>query len=240
MFKVATIQFTPEYGEKEKNVNRIMQLLNILIRSKIQLIVLPEMCLTGYVWPDKDSIYPLAEENMGYSFSRFSDYCKKNNCYLSYGFAEKHNNFLYNAQNLISNKGELLVTYRKVHLFEFDTFWAEPGYEGFKYLDLEFGRIGFGICMDINYDDFIEFHIKNRTDYLLFATNWVEEDIDVHEYWKMRLSDFPGTIFFSNRFGIEYDIMFSGRSAVYQKGEFISSGPKRGEHIIVTEHEIIN
>ncbi len=44
-FKLATIQFTPEFGEKEKNLSRIKALTDSL---EADIIVLPELCTTGY------------------------------------------------------------------------------------------------------------------------------------------------------------------------------------------------
>lgn len=231
--KAAVIQFKAERGEVASNLKRILQLCQKAAEKNQKLIVLPEMCLTGYIWPDRDKIFALAENADGPSFEFLSGFCERNRIYLAYGFAEKDGEQLFNSQNLIGPDGKLLTTYRKIHLFEMDEFWALPGDRGFQAVDTDIGRLGMGICMDLNYDDFVDFHIAQNTDFLLFATNWLEEGLDVHSYWKMRLSGFNQTALISNTYGMEYNIEFCGRSAVFHQGDFTSQAERTGDRIIL-------
>ncbi len=239
-FKSAVIQYKSIKGEIEENRFKIKNLCIKALEQEVKLIVLPEMCLTGYIWLEKESIFKLAEENKGESFKFFSDICKKNKCHIAYGFAENDNDNFYNSQSLIGEKGELLLCYRKVHLFLVDEIWALPGNKGFMNIETPLGKMGLGICMDINFDDFVEFHKRNKTDLLLFSSNWLEQNINVHNYWKERLNGFKKTVLISNTFGIEDDIEFCGQSAVYVNNEFISKAPRDMEMIIITEHEVRN
>ena len=43
----------------------------------------------------------------------------------------------------------------------------------------DFGRLGVGICMDLNDDRFISWVNSARINVLAFPTNWLQEDIDV-------------------------------------------------------------
>jgi len=231
--KAAVIQFKADRGKVFSNLAGILSLCRKAAENKAKLIVLPEMCLTGYIWPNREDIFELTEKANGPTFEALSAFCEKNQIYLAYGFAEKDVDLLYNSQNLIGPNGKLLTTYRKVHLFEMDEFWAHPGDRGFQTIDTDIGRLGMGICMDLNFDDFVDFHIKQNTDYLLFSTNWLEEGLDVHSYWKMRLTGFENTVLMANTYGTEFNIEFCGRSAVFRNGDFTAETEKTGNQIIL-------
>ena len=51
---------------------------------------------------------------------------------------------------MIVNKGKFLFNYRKTFLYETDYKWAKEG-QKFSCFELEnIGKIGIGICMDLN------------------------------------------------------------------------------------------
>lgn len=209
----------------EKNRTQILELCKEAANKGANILILPEMALSGYIWPKKESINLIAEKSKGESFRHFSAFSKTHNVFLAYGFAEKKGSLLFNSQNLIDDDGNLLKTYRKKHLFDVDEFWATPGNEDFFSIKTKWGSLGLGICMDLNFDDFVDFHKKN-TDILLFATNWIEENIAVHSYWIERLNGFKGIVGFANRSGEEFGIEFCGQSGFYCNGIFSNSIPK--------------
>ena len=237
IFTAATVQFRPVWGAPEKNLNSLLSLCRIASQRGAELIVLPEMCLSGYLFNDINQIRNIAEPADGETFSAFAGHCVKNSCYISYGFPEKAGDRLYNSQNLIGPDGKLLMRYRKTHLFDADMTWAAPGDLGFMAAETPLGVMGMGICMDLNYDDFLRFHIDSGTDLLLFAANWLDQGFDVLEYWESRLREFEGTVFISNRYGFEDGVFFSGRSAVYKKGSYLSAASKTGNAVLFTCHE---
>ncbi len=236
MFIASTIQYKAVYGQPEKNREKLLELCYNAVKTDADIIILPEMCLTGYIWPHRDRLYKIAERADGETFAIFAEFCFKKDCYLAYGFAEYEDDKLYNSQNFIGPDGRLLLTYRKMHLFFADLLWAHPGNRGFQFVDTPIGRVGLGICMDLNFDDFVDFHIANKTEWLLFAANWLKEDIDVHAYWKKRFRNYRGTAFIANTFGHEYIIEFCGKTSVYESGEFTSIAPEEGNYILLSRH----
>jgi predicted amidohydrolase len=227
----AVIQYRAQKGLVQESLDEIIELCKQAVRRGAKIIVLPEMCLTGYIWIKRAEIEKLAETNSGPSFQILSDFAKMHRVWIAYGFAEKDGADLYNSQNLIDPQGGLAACYRKMHLFELDTFWATQGNTGFLTVASDFGRLGLGICMDLNYDDFIAFHVKS-TDLLLFSTNWVWEGAPVHPYWDERLNTFPGTALMANSWGLDYSVRFSGKSAVYRSNAFAASAAMEGNGII--------
>ena len=83
---------------------------------------------------------------------------------------EKRNGKVYNAAVLIDRKGEYVGSYHKIH----PTIWeiesgVTPGTES-KTFKLDFGRVGFAICFDLNYEDVIEGLTKNGSELIFFPS----------------------------------------------------------------------
>ncbi|PCI30768.1 MAG: hypothetical protein COB67_01045 [SAR324 cluster bacterium] len=232
MVCTATIQFKPVKGDPEENLRKVLDLCGQAITAGAKLLTLPEMCLTGYIWPNASSIRRYAEPALGVSYLQLAEFCRNNQCYLAYGFAETCSGHLYNAQNLIGPGGGLLATYRKTHLFDADCTWATPGNSGFISVNTEIGKLGLGICMDLNFDDFVLYHQWENTTYLLLAVNWLDEGFHVHPYWLHRLYPFSGTTLIANTHGWEERIAFSGNSGVFIGNSCLVAAPKSKDHIL--------
>jgi N-carbamoylputrescine amidase len=217
------IQFTPVHGDVPANLQHIDRIISAIDPAEAhhRLIVLPEMCSTGYIFSSQEAIKPLTENRDGPTFHFFSGLARKQNAWLVYGFAEQHEGLLYNTQNIIDPQGSLKATYRKVHLFDADLPWATPG-SAFMNIETPFGRIGPGICMDLNFDDFIDYHIDAGTDIICFSANWLDEGHDIGPYWKMRIYPFPGLFIAADRSGKESGTEFIGSSMLLLNGEILS------------------
>jgi len=231
----AVIQFLPSKGNPDKNLELILELITQCVFHKAELIILPEMCLTGYVWKEREKLASLSEPADGSTFQVLSSFCTEHRSFLAYGFAENCQGKLFNSQNLIGPNGDLLATYRKVHLYDTDYIWATSGDGGFVSVKTEIGTLGLGICMDLNFDDFISFHCRQLTDLLLLSANWLDEGYDVHKYWLKRLSPFSGTSLIANSSGVDEHVVFSGFSGAFSNNRCLECGTKNNPEIIYVE-----
>lgn len=230
----ATIQYKPRWGKIAENRAAIMRLLEIAVRSSSNVITLPEMCTTGYVFANPAEIDPYCEDQEGETFHLMANFCRAHRIYLVYGFAEKDGRRRYNSQNLVDPQGRRLATYRKVHLYEQDFTWAQSGNNGFITVDTQIGRLGLGICMDMNFNDFISFHVRQRTDLICFSACWLDEGIEVSAYWLSRLRGYRKAICIANSFGEERGEFFRGQSTVIQGGHVLTEAPLDREAILLT------
>lgn len=233
--KTAVVQYKSIKKDIEKNIENILNISKKALQENVKLIVFPEMTTTGYVFSDVSDILPYCETKSGNTFKIISKFAKENNCFIGYGFPEIEGKYLYNSYNLIDNNGNLILNYRKVNLYEADTTWATSGNLGYLNVDCELGKIGIGICMDLNFDDFVDWHIENKTKIFIIALNWLEEFIDVRNYWKFRLGEFKHTVLISNTYGYEEETLFCGQSTVFKKGIVEKTTQNTGESIIYTE-----
>jgi len=141
--KLAIVQTKPVFGDIAGNRKRALEMLESV---HADLYVLPELCLSGYVFAEAKEVERLAEGLDDGSARAFVDFSRKRRSYVVFGFAERADR-IYNSAALVGPDG-LLGVYRKVHLFDREQILFAPGNMGFPVFDLPFGRIGMMICFD--------------------------------------------------------------------------------------------
>ncbi len=142
---VGYFQFSPEFGNRVTNTEKVQDSLSGV---KADLIVLPELAFTGYYFEDRNELNQLAEDaSDSVTVSKLSKLCKSNNLYIVTGFAEREGNKLYNSALLIGPSG-LTATYRKIHLFNTEKEYFDPGNIPLKPVGINGVSIGLMICYD--------------------------------------------------------------------------------------------
>lgn len=147
--KTGYLQFYPELGNPEKNIERIKYLLK---DKEFDLIVLPELANTGYLFNTKDELIKLSEKaGEGLFYNSLLEIAKTKNAYITAGFAESDGENIYNSAMLVSPKG-IEGIYRKIHLFDEEKKLFTPGNYGFKTFNIniknETVKTGIMICFD--------------------------------------------------------------------------------------------
>ncbi|MGB1800410.1 MAG: nitrilase-related carbon-nitrogen hydrolase [Gammaproteobacteria bacterium] len=143
--KVGFYQFRPLFAKPERNCGKI---LNALDNVDADLIVLPELALSGYYFKDKDESLKYAEDPAkSKRLQSLVNLAKKNNYHLVVGFAEKNNDKCFNSAALIGPDG-IEHIYRKVHLFNEEKFIFDAGDTPFIVNTVDGVKIGIMICFD--------------------------------------------------------------------------------------------
>lgn len=194
------------------------------------------MAVSGYVFQDAAEIAPFAEDRRGPTFQMLRDCALELGTWIVCGFAERAADGLYNSAMTVSPSGELVNCYRKVLLFELDETWAKRGQERPIIQAGVLGRLTPGICMDLN-DDHFGLHLRaHAPDVVAFCTNWVDEDMDILSYWRMRLFGWQGWLVASDRWGTERGVRFYGRSAILgPNGRVLGVLPATGDAVLYAE-----
>ncbi len=145
-FSIALAQFHPVRNNVLKNIHKIEQLLD---GARADLVVLPEMASTGYLYASPESLLPLAEAQSGEGpfVSALAGLARKTQGVIVSGYSEKSDGRLYNSAVAVSPEG-VLANYRKIHLFDTEKDLLEPGDTGFTVFDWREVRIGLMICFD--------------------------------------------------------------------------------------------
>lgn len=142
--KIGFVQFAPEFGEVRRNLAAIERLV---AGKRADLLVLPELCTTGYCFASKAEARELAEPADGLSMMFLKRLARQEKAALAVGFAEVHGGRLYNSAVLIAPEGPIGL-YRKTHLFLNEKRWFSPGDTGFQVFSLGRTQVGLMICFD--------------------------------------------------------------------------------------------
>lgn len=204
-------------------------------RSGAEIVVAPEMCTTGYVFADKDSIRPFCEARDGPTFQTFAAEAKRADITLVYGWAEidPETGLLYNSATVCFPKSKPMF-YRKVLLYEADETWAEPGDTPYPVWTTRSGlKATAGICMDLNDDGFIEHLAEQRIRLCAFPTNWLDQDFCIWNYWAWRLDGTPTCLIAANTYGEEEGTKFRGESAVLDGRVLLGATELKSDEIVM-------
>jgi N-carbamoylputrescine amidase len=173
MVKVACIQMEPKVGEKDANLKKTLELIDKAADNGAQLIVLPELCNSGYVFESRQEAHELAEEIPGGpSTDAWSKIAAKRGVYIVAGISERGDSVLFNSSVLIGPEG-YIGTYRKLHLWNTENLYFEPGDLGFPVFHTELGRIGMIICYDGWFPESFRMCALQGADIVCIPTNWV-------------------------------------------------------------------
>ena len=143
--KVGYYQFAPEFGRLEKNVEKA---INAIRKLRADLLVLPELFNTGYLFTSKSELAGLAEKvPSGFTTQALVNVAREESTCIVAGLAEKGSQGFYNTSVLVS-PGGYIGKYRKAHLFFEERKWFLPGNSKFQSFDLGVAKVGVMICWD--------------------------------------------------------------------------------------------
>jgi predicted amidohydrolase len=150
--KVALAQISCKPEDKAENLTKMQKMIAKAKRQNADLIIFPELSLTGYVV--RDQIYELAETIPGPSCKFIEEIVRKTKSHVIFGMpelSEKTQATIHNTAVLVGPKG-IIGKYRKMHLPTHSVFeekrYFRPGYQTAVF-DTALGRIGLIICYDI-------------------------------------------------------------------------------------------
>ena len=212
LVKVLCVQFEPKFKDIKENISHLKQMLqNYSEKDEIDIIVFPEMSLSGYIFDNLGDIKPYTSlYNQGEQYEFISNLSKRLKCYSYLGYAEvTQDGKYYNSCFIITPEGESLPSYRKHFLYDDDERWSLEG-KDFGYMEITTKKginlkLGIGICMDINPYKFkspfgkMEFanHCLNKNvDLIVFPTNWIDNEPnniseshkkEIWSYWMERM-----------------------------------------------------
>lgn len=143
--RIGFFQFSPVFGNKQANLDKITRTLN---NTNADLIVLPELCNSGYLFKSRKELLGFAEPiPAGETIKTILSIARKRNMSVVCGLAERAKNRVYNSAVLITPRGKI-STYRKAHLFSEEKFIFNPGNTSFKAIRCANTKIGMLICFD--------------------------------------------------------------------------------------------
>lgn len=238
---VAGIQMEPKILEKEENLGRCLEYMQIAAKEGGQLLVFPECSLTGYCFKSLDEALSVAETIPGSSTDAVVSMCKELGIYVVIGLLERDGRCCYNALAFASPKG-LVGKYRKIHISYtgVDRF-ATPGDQPFKIYETDVGKIGINICFDARFPESARIMALQGAEIVVLSTNWPEGSEVVPQFMiNTRACENRINYVAVNRVGVERGFRFIGRSKIVDySGRTLAEAHPNKEEIIYAELDVV-
>ena len=175
LVRVAVVQFDPQVGtqNRQSNLDTSLSLALQAVNNGANLIVLPELANTGYLFSNRQEAFQHAEPIPdGPSLRAWMDFARDRQVYLVAGLAEREGMQLFDTAVLLGPDG-LIGKYRKAHLWNKEKLWFSPGNLGFPVFETPIGRIGLLICWDIWFPEVPRILTQQGADIICSLNNWV-------------------------------------------------------------------
>jgi predicted amidohydrolase len=173
MTRIAALQLAPVIGDFEGNRERAAIAIRNALGSEADLVVLPELATSGYVFETVDELRAVAIPRDHDIFAEWAALAaSREGAVIVGGFAELgKDGELYNSASIVTASG-VVATYRKVHLWDQEKRFFTPGSQPPPVVETTQGRIGLMICFDLEFPEWTRLAALAGTDILAVPTNW--------------------------------------------------------------------
>jgi predicted amidohydrolase len=169
---VAACQIAPVVGDVIESRARVRSAVEEAAEQAADLVVLPELAQSGYVFKDLREARSVAEHLDGPSVREWTDLSRRLQLVLVAGFCERGpDGHLFNSCVLIDH-GQVRATYRKAHLWDRESEFFSRGHEGPPVVDTSLGRVAMMVCYDVEFPEWTRMAGLGGADVLAVPTNW--------------------------------------------------------------------
>ena len=170
MLRAGYYQFRPIFGQVSRNLQKVTA---ALAHADADLVVLPELAFTGYHFKDRTEALALAEDpDSSEIVAALTALCKARGFSIVTGFAERRRDKVFNSALLIGPEG-LRHVYRKLHLFNNEKNYFDPGDTPLEVQEVEDARIGMMVCFDWAFPEVARVLALKGADVLCHPSNLV-------------------------------------------------------------------
>jgi len=151
--RIACAQLAPRIGELEHNRAQAAEAVAAAASEGATLIVLPELCVSGYVFEDASEARRLAEPLDGPTVEGWREQSARERIAIVGGVCELDDQGRVRNSAVVVDDGEVLATYRKVHLWDREKLVFQPGDEPQPVVETSAARVGVAICYDSQFPE---------------------------------------------------------------------------------------
>lgn len=233
-FRVRLAQTSPRLGDLPTNTADHLELISRAAGADIDLLVFPELSLTGYYLRDLTCDVALTTDAP--ELAQIAQAAKDLSVVI--GIVEESARFSFHTSSLYLQRGRLIHTHRKVYLPTYGMFdegrYLSPGHS-LRAFDTEFGRMGMLVCEDLWHPILPYILAHDGIHYLIVTSNSPSrgakpEGIGIAQTYDEMLKTYARLfgiyVVFCNRVGYEDGVNFWGGSRVVApSGDVVACGP---------------
>lgn len=236
---VACCQLAPRIGEAEVNRRLAREAIVDAAGRGAQVVVLPELVNSGYVFAGPDEARDLAEPLDGETVSDWRALAREHELVIVGGLCERddHGGVLHNTA-VVVDPGGLLAAYRKAHLWDRESQVFSPGDRPPPVLDTLHGRIGVVVCYDLEFPEWMRLPALAGVELVCAPVNWPRErrppDERPQEVVRVQASASVNRMFIAvaDRVGRERDVDWVGASVIVNPDGYPVAGPAGDEETV--------
>jgi len=245
---IAVAQTEPRIADPARNLEAAIARMEEAAAQGVQLLVLPEAHLTGYVFTSPEEALAAALTLDGPEVEALAAAAGRLGLYTVCGLVERECDVLRNTAVLVgpdtadgaAGAGTLLGRYRKTHLpfLGVDRF-VTPGDE-VPVFDTPIGRIGIEICYDLRFPELSRSLAVQGADFIAHPTNWpLAATTNADFITRTRALENRVYLLTANRCGFERGTEFCGWSQICDpSGTRVVETGKAGEALLVAEADV--
>jgi predicted amidohydrolase len=237
---ISIAQIDIAFADRERNLARMIQVLEQTAAKGAKLTVFPEAALTGYCFDSLNDARPHAEPIPGPSTERMTQVCRKLGVFVVYGLLEADGDRIFNACALVGPEG-VVGSYRKIHLpfLGVDRF-TTPGDRPFTIHEAAGMKIGMHICYDGGFPESARCMMLLGADLVVLPTNWPPGS-ECMAGFAVNTRAMENNIYYAacDRVGDERGFHFIGQSKICDpSGRALAEAPHDGEEILYAEIDV--
>jgi len=168
---VACCQLAPALGRLDANREMAAAAVTSAAAAGAEVVVLPELVSSGYVFESQDEARANAEPLRGPTVTSWEQLAANLGIVIVGGFCELSGDGVFNTAVLVDPTG-LRSVYRKAHLWDAERLWFTPGDGAPPVVPTSFGRIGVMICYDLEFPEWVRLPALDGAQLLCAPVNW--------------------------------------------------------------------
>jgi 5-aminopentanamidase len=172
MTTIVCQQLAPQVGDLDANRALAREAIREAIDLGADVVVLPELVTSGYVFESEDEARSAAIEPEHPLLAEWAAEAARGSAVVIGGFCELGaDGRLYNSAAIVDGSG-LLGVHRKTHLWDREKLFFEPGAEPPRVFDTPAGRIGLLICYELEFPELTRMLALGGAELIAVPTNW--------------------------------------------------------------------
>ena len=229
MTTIAVLQLMVD--ESENLHSRMKRVLNMRFPENVDLVVMPELWLSGAFTDSTDTPSDFIDQ--------FREFSLVNNILLIAGSVSRNTGEKFENSIYIFDHGDYIDSYSKIHLFGFET-GEKNKYRPGNSLNLinRYGvDLGFAICYDLRFPELFRKYRSLGTSVYIIPASWPEPRI---EHWKTllraRAIENQAFVIGCNAVGVQGEVILGGKSMVISPlGDiYCEASPDNEEMLVIT------
>ena len=170
--RIACCQLAPDVEDPAASARAARDAVAAAVDDGAQIVVLPELANSGYVFRSADEARAAAVPADGDVLEGWAQEAARGDALVVGGFCElAPDGRVFNSSALVDGTGVLAV-YRKLHLWDEEARWFAAGEAPAPVVDTPFGRIGLAICYDLEFPELTRGLALQGAQLLAIPANW--------------------------------------------------------------------